>query len=99
MERQFLTVSLLFLFALSSCQTNQSVTKILDDPCNSMPLDTVCVDEIIPKIDKPEPIIENVWDYMIVNNYYDKTIAIDERTQGYINNPVSYTHLTLPTKA
>ena len=88
MERQFLIASLFFLFVLSSCQSNQSVTKILDDPCDSMPVDTVCIDEIIPQIEKPEPIIENVWDYMIVNNYYDNTITIDERTQDYINNHI-----------
>ena len=88
MERQFLIASLFFLFALSSCQSNQPVSAILDDPCDSMPLDTVCVDEIIPQIEKPEPIIKNVWDYMIVNNYYDNTITIDERTQGYIDNHI-----------
>ena len=88
MERQFLTASLVFVFALSSCQSNQSVTKILDDPCSSRSSDKVCVVEVIPQIEKPEPIIENVWDYIIVNNYYDNSITVDEKTKNYINNHI-----------
>ena len=88
MERQFLTASLFFVFALSSCQSNQSVTKILDDPCSSRSSDKVCVVEVIPQIEKPEPIIENVWDYIIVNNYYDNSITVDEKTKNYINNHI-----------
>ena len=88
MERQFLIASLFFLIGLSSCQSNPTITSTsdIDIKCSSGSLSTGCNNEIIPSIEKPEPIAENVWDYMIINNNYDHEIAFDEKTLSYINN-------------
>jgi membrane-bound lytic murein transglycosylase D len=86
MERQFLIASLFFLIGLSSCQSNPAITNYIDIKCSSGSLSTRCNNEIIPSIEEPEPIAENVWDYMIINNNYDHEIAFDEKTLSYINN-------------
>ena len=88
MERQFLIASLFFLIGLSSCQSNPTTTSTsdIDIKCSSGSLSTGCNNEIIPSIEEPEPIAENVWDYMIINNNYDHEIAFDEKTLSYINN-------------
>ena len=88
MERQFLIASLFFLIGLSSCQSNPTITSTsdIDIKCSSGSLSTGCNNEIIPSIEEPEPIAENVWDYMIINNNYDHEIAFDEKTLSYINN-------------
>jgi membrane-bound lytic murein transglycosylase D len=88
MERQFLIASLFFLIGLSSCQSNPTITSTsdIDIKCSSGSLSTGCINEIIPSIEEPEPIAENVWDYMIINNNYDHEIAFDEKTLSYINN-------------
>ena len=74
MERQFLIISLFFLFQLSGCQSNPTFTNNFD------------VKEIIEPIEEPSPIAENVWDYMIINSNYDHDVNIDEKTLDYINN-------------
>jgi membrane-bound lytic murein transglycosylase D len=88
MERQFLIASLFFLIGLSSCQSNPTITSTsdIDIKCSSGSLSTGCNNEIIPSVEEPEPIAENVWDYMIINNNYDHEIAFDEKTLSYINN-------------
>ena len=86
MERQFLIASLFFLIGLSSCQSNPTITNYKDIKCSSGSLSTGCIDEIIPSIEEPEPVAENVWDYMIINNNYDHEITFDEKTLSYINN-------------
>ena len=88
MERQFLIASLFFLIGLSSCQSNPAITSTsdIDIKCSSGSLSTGCNNEIIPSIEEPELIAENVWDYMIINNNYDHEIAFDEKTLSYINN-------------
>ena len=88
MERQFLIASLFFLIGLSSCQSNPTITSNsdIDIKCSSGSLSTGCNNEIIPSVEEPEPIAENVWDYMIINNNYDHEIAFDEKTLSYINN-------------
>ncbi|MFL2722114.1 MAG: LysM peptidoglycan-binding domain-containing protein [Gammaproteobacteria bacterium] len=88
MERQFLIASLFFLIGLSSCQSNPTIksTSDIDIKCSSGSLSTGCNNEIIPSVEEPEPIAENVWDYMIINNNYDHEIAFDEKTLSYINN-------------
>ena len=88
MERQFLIASLFFLIGLSSCQSNPTITSTsdIDIKCSSGSLSTGCNNEIIPSIEEPKPIAENVWDYMIINNNYDHEIAFDEKTLSYINN-------------
>ena len=88
MERQFLILSLLILFVLSSCQASPSVIKNIDLKCNLSSLETKCVDEIIVPIEEPKPIAKNVWEYMIFNNKYDNNITLDEKTQSYINNHI-----------
>ena len=86
MERQFLIASLFFLIALSSCQSNPTITSDIDIKCSSGSLSTGCNNEITPSVEEPEPVAENVWDYMIINNNYDHEIAFDEKTLSYINN-------------
>ena len=88
MERQFLIASLFFLIGLSSCQSSPTITSTsdIDIKCSSGSLSTGCNNEIIPSVEEPEPIAENVWDYMIINNNYDHEIAFDEKTLSYINN-------------
>jgi membrane-bound lytic murein transglycosylase D len=86
MERQFLIASLFFLIGLSSCQSNPAITSYKDVKCSSGSLSTGCINEIIPSIEEPEPVAENVWDYMIINNNYDHEITFDEKTLSYINN-------------
>ncbi len=86
MERQFLIVSLFFLIGLSSCQSNQTITSDIDVKCGSGSLSTICINGITPPIEVPEPVAENVWDYMIINNNYDHDITFDEKTLSYINN-------------
>ena len=88
MERQFLIASLFFLIGLSSCQSNPTITSTsdIDIKCSSGSLSSGCNNEIIPSVEEPEPIAENVWDYMIINNNYDHEIAFDEKTLSYINN-------------
>ena len=88
MERQFLIASLFFLIGLSSCQSNPTITSTSDIniKCSSGSLSTGCNNKIIPSIEEPELIAENVWDYMIINNNYDHEIAFDEKTLSYINN-------------
>jgi len=88
MERQFLIASLFFLIGLSSCQSNPTITSTsdMDIKCSSGSLSSGCNNEIIPSVEEPEPIAENVWDYMIINNNYDHEIAFDEKTLSYINN-------------
>jgi membrane-bound lytic murein transglycosylase D len=86
MERQFLIASLFFLIGLSSCQSNPAITSYKDVKCSSGSLSTGCINEIIPSIEEPEPVAENVWDYMIINNNYDHDITFDEKTLSYINN-------------
>jgi membrane-bound lytic murein transglycosylase D len=86
MERQFLIASLFFLIGLSSCQSNPTITSDIDIKCSSGSLSTGCNNEITPSVEEPEPVAENVWDYMIINNNYDHEIAFDEKTLSYINN-------------
>ena len=86
MERQFLIASLFFLIALSSCQSNPTITSDIDIKCSSGSLSTGCNNEITPSVEEQEPVAENVWDYMIINNNYDHEIAFDEKTLSYINN-------------
>ena len=88
MERQFLIASLFFLIGLSSCQSNPTITSTsdIDIKCSSGSLSTGCNNEIISSVEEPEPIAENVRDYMIINNNYDHEIAFDEKTLSYINN-------------
>ena len=86
MERQFLIASLFFLIGLSSCQSNPTITSYKDVKCSSGYLSTGCINEIITSIEEPEPVAENVWDYMIINNNYDHEITFDEKTLSYINN-------------
>ena len=86
MERQFLIVSLFFLIGLSSCQSNQTITSDVDVKCSSGSLSTGCINGVTPPIEVPEPVSENVWDYMIINNNYDHDITFDEKTLSYINN-------------
>jgi len=86
MERQFLIASLFFLIGLSSCQSNPTITSDIDIKCSSGSLSTGCNNEIIPSIEEPDPVAENVWDYMIINNDYDHEITFDEKTLSYIKN-------------
>jgi membrane-bound lytic murein transglycosylase D len=86
MERQFLIASLFFLIGLSSCQSNPAITSDIDIKCSSGSFSTGCNNEITPSVEEPEPVAENVWDYMIINNNYDHEIAFDEKTLSYINN-------------
>ena len=67
MERQFLIISLFFLFGLSGCQSSPAIVSNIDVKCNSNSLDAGCLKDIIPSIEKPEPVANNVWDYMIIN--------------------------------
>ena len=86
MERQFLIVSLFFLIGLSSCQSNQTITSDIDVKCGSGSLSTRCINGVTPPIEVPEPVAENVWDYMIIKNTHDHDITFDEKTLSYINN-------------
>jgi membrane-bound lytic murein transglycosylase D len=86
MERQFLIISLFFLFGLSGCQSSPAIASNIDVKCNSNSLDAGCLKDIIPSIEKPEPVAKNVWDYMIINNNYEHDLTFDEKTLSYINN-------------
>ena len=88
MERQFLTASLLFLFGLSSCQSNSTTSSNYDAICNPGSLDAECVNEAIISVEEPKPVAKNVWEYMIINNNYDHKIKFDEKTISYINNHI-----------
>ena len=88
MERQFLILSLFILFGLAGCQSNPAVIKNIDTQCNSSSLDAECSNEIVLPIKEPKPVAKNVWDYMIINNNYDNTITLDEKTISYINNHI-----------
>ena len=88
MERQFLILSLFILFGLAGCQSNPAVIKNIDTQCNSSSLDAECSNEIVLPIKEPKPVAKNVWDYMIINNNYDKNIVLDEKTISYINNHI-----------
>ena len=76
MERRFLIISLFFLFQLSSCQSNSTVTN------------NFALEEITIPIEEQAPIADNVWDYMIINSNYDDDINLDEKTLNYINNHI-----------
>ena len=76
MERRFLIISLFFLFQLSSCQSNSTVTN------------NFALEEITKPTEELTPIADNVWDYMIINSNYDDDINLDEKTLNYINNHI-----------
>ena len=76
MERRFLIISLFFLFQLSSCQSNSTVTN------------NFALEEITIPIEEQAPIADNVWDYMIIKSNYDDDINLDEKTLNYINNHI-----------
>ena len=86
MERQFLAASLLFLIALSSCQSNPAIVNNMDTKCTKSSIDSECHKNVVISIEKPPLIAENVWEYMIINNNYDHNVTLDKKTLGYINN-------------
>jgi len=88
MERQLLIFSLLFLFALSSCQYNQAPISNVDIQCEYGSSSDICVAENFLVIEEVEPVAKNVWEYMIIYNNYDQNIVLDEKTLFFISNYV-----------
>ena len=86
MERQFLAASLLFLIALSSCQSNPAIVNNMDTKCIRNSINSECHKNVVISIEEPQLIAENVWEYMIINNNYDHNVTLDKKTLGYINN-------------
>ncbi len=86
MERQLLIFSLLFLFALSSCQYNQAPISNVDIQCEYGSLSDICVAENFLVIEEVKPVAKNVWEYMIIYNNYDQNIILDEKTLFFISN-------------
>ena len=88
MERQFLAASLLFLIALSSCQSNPTIVNNKDTKCISSSINSECNKDVVISIEKPQLMAKNVWEYMIINNNYDHNVTLDKKTLGYINNHI-----------
>ena len=88
MERQFLAASLLFLIALSSCQSNPTIVNNKDTKCISSSINSECNKDVVISIEKLQLMAENIWEYMIINNNYDHNVILDKKTLGYINNHI-----------
>ena len=86
MERQFLAASLFFLLALSGCQSNPTIESNMNAKCMSGAFNSECDKNVVIQVEEPQLKVENIWEYMIINNNYDNGIAFDKKTLGYINN-------------
>ena len=86
MERQILVASLFFLLALSSCQSNPTIESNMNAKCMSGAFNSECDNNVVIQVEEPQLKVENIWEYMIINNNYDSGIAFDKKTLGYINN-------------
>lgn len=86
MERQFLAASLFFLLGLSSCQSTPASVSNNDANCLPGPTNSECYKNIVISVKEPQPIAENVWEYMIINNNHAHDVTFDKKTLNYINN-------------
>ena len=87
MERQLLASKIFLLIIISSCQTTSNISKNLIE-CDVPSSSIECAEEIDIKQEPLLPTPKNVWEYMIQNNTYDKTILLDEKTLFYITNHI-----------
>ena len=86
MERQFLAASLFFLLGLSSCQSTPAIESNNDANCLLGPTNSECYKNVVISVKEPQPIAENVWEYMIINNNHAHDVTFDKKTLNYINN-------------
>ena len=80
MERQLL-ISLIFIFALSSCQTTTSPKSTIQQKI-----------EIDEKSIETEIQYTNIWDYIIKNSNDEKELLIDDVTLECINKHLQNNH-------
>ena len=86
MERQFLAASLFFLLGLSSCQSTPAIESNNDANCLSDSTNSECYKNDVISVKAPQPMAENVWEYMIINNNHAHDVTFDKKTLNYINN-------------
>ena len=86
MERQFLAASLFFLLGLSSCQSTPAIESNNDANCLSDSTNSECYKNDVISVKAPQPMAQNVWEYMIINNNHAHDVTFDKKTLNYINN-------------